>query len=791
MKELNKKYYVSADEDCPNLCLYNLLEFKNNKLSLRLFECKGVEKPAFVKGVSFFMDNNKITIYQHKYELALVIDKNGLRFGKFDHFFDMKENLIIKNNQIINEYGNYKSIIENGKMSFFINDDKKTEKDINPLNFIPRISLLENFSLVYEDGNEVTIDGSRVMPLLTSPQGNVYMSFEKKDSFNEFMFLIKNKNNTLRIKITDDTATIEFRSFIIRLMGSSLAILKGDAMLKSIYIDDVFYTKMNYDYNKIEICNGFSTTIFSDTKKERIDASDYLDSKIKRRNELPNLTSLNFNDSLLIKDSEERLNNLIGLELVKKQINRFTKIALKSIAEGRLINLNMMFLGNPGTGKTTVARIIADLFYKNGILPTNNLVEGSRETLVGMHVGETSEKTNAAFQSAMGGVLFIDEAYSLYAPDVLNDFGKIAAAELIKLIEENRGKICVIFAGYKNEMHNLLNINPGLKSRFQYEINFEDYSKEELEKILDFNLEKRKYEIEPKAKELLIDYVDSLRKTPNFSNAREIRNSVEQALMYQAVRTFENDSNNNLIIEDDILNYLNDFKENKNENILKSAPMIDLNTLRKYSELKLELKKDRQKIIEAVVEIKATFNNDSYSSGFVISPDGYIVTCSHSVKGANRIVVRRRIKDRLGNIVETYHECKIAGYDEFQDVAIIKMDNLDNSKFPYLPLSFDNELSLPLTPIVVFGYPLGVTTFDNLSCYNGYISSAQKIEGKECYNFDVVAMPGSSGACVIDTEKMKVIAIVNGAAGQNENLIPFGSTIKPVINLVREGKKND
>jgi ATP-dependent Clp protease ATP-binding subunit ClpA len=171
-------------------------------------------------------------------------------------------------------------------------------------------------------------------------------------------------------------------------------------------------------------------------------------------------------------EGEQKLRKLIGLAPVKKSIEKIKAYALAN-KNSKDINLHMCFYGNPGTGKTEVARIIAQILYENKILPSNKVVEVDREGLIGQYVGETPIKTKEKIQEAMGGVLFVDEAYALIPKDGSGfDYGHEAISTLIKAMEDNRGKFCVILAGYKNEMHKMIESNPGFKSRIQFERDF-------------------------------------------------------------------------------------------------------------------------------------------------------------------------------------------------------------------------------------------------------------------------------------------------------------------------------
>ena len=155
----------------------------------------------------------------------------------------------------------------------------------------------------------------------------------------------------------------------------------------------------------------------------------------------------------------------------------------------------MAFLGNPGTGKTVVARLLGQILYEAGVLKNNNFVECSRETLIGEYIGHTAVKTKEAISKAMGGVLFIDEAYSLYQKGSEKDFGQEAIVELLKAMEDHRGEFLCIMAGYTNEMKEFLQSNSGLKSRFPNVIEFPDYTGDELTKIANIQAKSKDYVI--------------------------------------------------------------------------------------------------------------------------------------------------------------------------------------------------------------------------------------------------------------------------------------------------------
>lgn len=237
------------------------------------------------------------------------------------------------------------------------------------------------------------------------------------------------------------------------------------------------------------------------------------------------------------------LESLIGLNSVKDEVDKLTnfiKIQQVRANEGLKtspISYHCVFTGNPGTGKTTVARIIAEIYKDLGILAKGHLVETDRSGLVAEYVGQTAVKTNKIIDSALDGVLFIDEAYSLVSGSG-NDFGLEAISTLLKRMEDDRDRLVVILAGYGDEMKSFIDSNPGLQSRFNRYIHFNDYSAEELVDIFKLNVSKHDYTLSNEALEVLKSYIENTvaNKDKNFGNARFVRNLFEKTLENQATR---------------------------------------------------------------------------------------------------------------------------------------------------------------------------------------------------------------------------------------------------------------
>ncbi len=244
--------------------------------------------------------------------------------------------------------------------------------------------------------------------------------------------------------------------------------------------------------------------------------------------------------------------DLVGLAPVKQRIKEIAAFLVVSRArlqlgiESAQPNLHMCFTGNPGTGKTTVALRMAEMLYRLGYIRKNSVVSVTRDDLVGQYIGHTAPKTKEVLKKAMGGVLFIDEAYYLYRPENERDYGQEAIEILLQVMENNRDDLVVILAGYKDRMDTFFQSNPGMSSRIAHHIDFPDYTTAELLDIATKMVGNMHYHLDEKAVAAMHEYIALRQAQPHFANARSIRNALDRARLRHANRVFDMASEQNV-----------------------------------------------------------------------------------------------------------------------------------------------------------------------------------------------------------------------------------------------------
>jgi len=244
----------------------------------------------------------------------------------------------------------------------------------------------------------------------------------------------------------------------------------------------------------------------------------------------------------------------VGLDKVKRRIREISALLVidrlreQMGLDSERPTLHMSFTGNPGTGKTTMALRMAKILHRLGYVDKGQLVAVSRDDLVGQYVGHTAPKTKDIVKKAVGGVLFIDEAYYLHRPENERDYGQEAIEVLLQVMESERQNLVVIMAGYKGPMDSFFLANPGMGSRIAHHIDFPDYTPDELMGIADLMFERQTYELSDDAKKAFHEYIERRVEQPRFAHGRSIRNAIDRARMRQALRLFE--SGNQLTKED-------------------------------------------------------------------------------------------------------------------------------------------------------------------------------------------------------------------------------------------------
>lgn len=318
---------------------------------------------------------------------------------------------------------------------------------------------------------------------------------------------------------------------------------------------DAMIMMNNYNMMHAEEGTGFDESMLRKAPSGRVDRSISIEGSDNTSDNTSSNTSNYTSEQPTLSDTEnldsllQELNSLIGLKTVKKELNNLINLVkIRRLREEMGLktpdmSLHLVFSGNPGTGKTTVARLLAEIYHQLGVVSKGQFVEVDRAGLVEGYVGQTAQKTSKVCDEAMGGILFIDEAYTLTKSDG-QDFGQEAVDTLLKRMEDNRADFIVIVAGYTEEMKEFIDSNPGLKSRFNKFIEFPDYNGDEMYKIYDLMCCSQDYVLTQDASQFVKDYLYNmtLEGEENFANAREVRNYFERCVERQASRIVTSDN---------------------------------------------------------------------------------------------------------------------------------------------------------------------------------------------------------------------------------------------------------
>ena len=311
-----------------------------------------------------------------------------------------------------------------------------------------------------------------------------------------------------------------------------------------------------------------------------------------QENNLNNTLLPKTKDNISIDDTMKEIDELIGMNKIKTELRNLSKFLkynkrLEKInGKAKTLNLHMVFSGNAGTGKTTVARLLADILYNMGYIEERKITEITPKDLIGEYTGQTAPKARKTIENALGGILFIDEAYALAAnSNSSKGYGQEAIVELLKCMEDYQDRLVIIFAGYHDEMNDFVSLNPGLKSRIRYFFEFEDYNEDELIQILYMKLKKLNLTIDDEAVRTLKRTISFNMKATNFGNGRYVDNLVNNLLIKHSINIPDDDDTNLLNIT---LNDVNDLSETNDINI--NDIFKDLDKLIGLSKIKDELR---------------------------------------------------------------------------------------------------------------------------------------------------------------------------------------------------------
>jgi len=471
------------------------------------------------------------------------------------------------------DFGNYNIIVRNNSSYNFLNDLLKVCSKI----FL-KYGIISNDKICYLD-KIVNNRRDNVLDKIIGIDDSIIVINERKvrvdylDEAESLEKIIKTFKD--KVFIFEDTSYCEGQTDaeLGDLASWRMTIEKVSNEDKIMYCRNMF-DKNNLKYKKYELKefvdqpfwklkNSVMQLIIDCKSKELINISndmlkkktEKLSSNISKRKPFKNDKEKN--------TAKQELDELIGLNDIKIQTQKILNYIKLNKQRGKMPTLHMCFNGNPGTGKTSIARIMGKLFEEENILPGNGeFVEIHGRDLVAKYVGWTAQKVHDTVERAIGGVLFIDEAYSL-VNDNRGSFEDEAIATLIKEMEDHRDEICIILAGYTEEMKELLKQNPGFESRIQFTIDFPDYSAEELLEIFNGLCKKENYKLTNKCKELLLENFETAKKQDAFGNGRYVRNLFEKIKFEQADRIIKtNNTNINTILPQDIENVIQNMKIN-------------------------------------------------------------------------------------------------------------------------------------------------------------------------------------------------------------------------------------
>ena len=523
LEEMNSKYKPLKDEEIPEIIVNKDEENEENEEVEEIDKDKYM-KETFEKIENLYIDEDskellkKIIEYMRKYNEK--IEKQYISFNL--KIYSNNKETITSIVRILVDAGYIFKYLKNGDAAYYSMYDVEEANQIQA---------------AYERNNSIVI------------MQNIEGLAQKEDSFkNKFAskfdeLLSKNESQILTIicaknKEIVDEAFSKNEELLQKYFDFEIKAIEPD-------IQDAYQDVLNKLEEKMQLTDEFKVQLldyitgnYSNNNLPYPEYRDKLCEKILFTKQIPEVAKEKTMEEIF-----EELNALVGLDKVKSMLHDLVDlIELKNKTKDDLkiknINLHMVFLGNPGTGKTTVARIVAEMLYNLKYIKQNKLIEVSSKDLVAESVGQTAPKTNAVVQKALGGVLFVDEAYSLASGSGQgNSFNEEAIATLIQAMENYRDDLVVIFAGYTKEMQDFLNANSGIVSRIGYTVEFEDYTQDELIQIFNQMMEKSGFVVTKEAQSKVKEIIEEYKDTKNFGNARFVRNIYEKSIVKHASNT--------------------------------------------------------------------------------------------------------------------------------------------------------------------------------------------------------------------------------------------------------------
>lgn len=476
------------------------------------------------------------------------------------------------------------------------------------------------------------------------------------------------------------------------------------------------------------------------------------------------------NIKIMQKSAEQRLAELVGLDNVKKGIKSFVKLVTGLRNDG-LLNaedaprLHLMFTGNPGTGKTSVAKIVGEIFKQKKLVEGNKFTQVKSSQLIEEHVGGTQKRTREACENAMPGVMFIDEAYIIAE----SRFGKECVTELIQYMDDKKDKFAVIFAGYKENMVELFKKNDGLESRIGKTIDFDDYAINELMQIFHYNLKKKNLEINDSALEIARLYIEHQRKnnTKGFGNARGIEQVIQVILENFYNEREEEQHDHRVITEKHVQNFIINPDSSICIQTLKTLIKEITLTNQPYI-MGIQIPQDLKQAVGYIEVI--TNNGDSTGTGFIINKEGYLITCFHVIENAKSVLFTRDGTDKPMPAEIVYQNAVL-------DFAILKLET--EEPLPYFLLIDKDEKVDELTNVALRAYPLGRTLGLESGIWDGTVNGFRKDQNNcKFIQINVDATHGSSGGPVFRLSDGKIIGILSqGITNEDTHAASFNMAI--------------